>query len=104
VAKSSKDRAVEAELNVLQHEVRRAILRVCLDQERAISPREISAKLRLPLSDVSYHVRVLANNKALRLIRTKHVRGAVQHFYRPSQKFLASPTVAVVVGREQGLG
>jgi DNA-binding transcriptional ArsR family regulator len=101
---SSKDLKVEAELIALRHEMRRAILRVCLDQERAISPLEISRKLQLPLPNVSYHVRVLANNKALRLVRTKHVRGSVQHFYRPSQRFLASPTVAVVVGREQGLG
>jgi hypothetical protein len=84
--------------------VRSAILRVCLDQEAAISPLEISRKLRLPLANVSYHVRVLAKNKALRLMRTKQVRGSVQHFYRPSQKFLASPMVAMVVGLDQDLG
>lgn len=46
------------------------------------SPRELSNELQHPLSNVSYHVRVLAECAAVTLVRTKPARGSVQHFYR----------------------
>jgi DNA-binding transcriptional ArsR family regulator len=70
-------------LLALQHTLRRRILRQMLGHE-AISPREISDALDLPLSNVSYHVRVLADCAAVSLVRTRQVRGSVQHFYRCS--------------------
>jgi hypothetical protein len=38
--------------------------------------------LRQPPSSVSYHVRVLADCHAIKLIRTRPARGSVRHFYR----------------------
>jgi hypothetical protein len=35
-----------------------------------------------PLSNVSYHVRILVNCRAIELARARPVRGSVQHFYR----------------------
>ena len=53
--------------------------------EEAISPRELAGALHQPLSNVSYHVRVLAECAAVSLVDTKPVRGSMQHFYRDSR-------------------
>ena len=67
-------------LVALRHPLRRDILRTMVDKE-AISPREIATALDQPLSNVSYHVRVLADCAAVSLVNTKPVRGSMQHFY-----------------------
>jgi DNA-binding transcriptional ArsR family regulator len=68
-------------LMALRHPLRRQILRA-MGAERAISPRQISRALGQPLSNVSYHVRVLADRGTIALVNTKPVRGSMQHFYR----------------------
>jgi len=68
-------------LVALRHPLRRDILRQMADEE-ASSPREIASALDQPLSNVSYHVRVLADRAAIALVRTQPVRGSMQHFYR----------------------
>lgn len=68
-------------LVALRHPLRRRILREMADG-RTTSPRELSVVLRQPLSNVSYHVRVLAACAAVTLIETKPARGSIQHFYR----------------------
>jgi DNA-binding transcriptional ArsR family regulator len=68
-------------LVALRHPLRREILRRMAGEE-AISPREIAAGLNQPLSNVSYHVRVLAECAAVSLVSTRPVRGSMQHFYR----------------------
>ena len=68
-------------LSALSHPLRRRILREMADG-RPASPRELSALLRRPLSNVSYHVRVLAEKRAVTLVETRPSRGSVQHFYR----------------------
>jgi hypothetical protein len=67
-------------LVALRHPLRREILREMAGEE-AISPREIALGLDQPLSNVAYHVRVLADCAAITLVRTKPVRGSMQHFY-----------------------
>lgn len=81
-------------LLALQHSVRRRVLRQMLDKEE-ISPREVANALDLPLSNVSYHVRVLADCGAVSLVRTKQVRGSLQHFYTTS---LDTPWARQVLG------
>ncbi|HST70307.1 MAG TPA: helix-turn-helix domain-containing protein [Solirubrobacterales bacterium] len=68
-------------LIALRHPLRRRILREMADG-KVISPLELSNELRQPLSNVSYHVRVLADLAAVTLVDTKPTRGSVQHFYR----------------------
>lgn len=58
-----------------------------------ISPRELADALEEPLSSVSYHVRVLAENAAIKEVRRKQVRGATQHFYRWALKTKWAQTV-----------
>jgi DNA-binding transcriptional ArsR family regulator len=72
-------------LYALRHPLRRRILRAMAGKP-AISPRELSTALQQPLSNVSYHVRVLAECSAVALVRTKDVRGSLQHFYLPTVK------------------
>jgi DNA-binding transcriptional ArsR family regulator len=67
-------------LAALRHPLRRKILRRMAGEE-AISPREIAAALLQPLSNVSYHVRVLADCAAVSLVGTKPAGGSMQHFY-----------------------
>lgn len=71
----------DAVLNALRHPLRRRILRTMPEGE-AISPRELAEALSQPLSNVSYHVRVLAEYEMLELVGTRQVRGSMQHFYR----------------------
>ncbi|HYJ21476.1 MAG TPA: helix-turn-helix domain-containing protein [Solirubrobacterales bacterium] len=81
-------------LVALRHPVRRDILRV-MANEKAISPREIAGTLNQPLSNVSYHVRVLAECAAISLVKTKPVRGSMQHFYCTS---IEAPWARQVLG------
>lgn len=67
-------------LAALRHPLRRRILRRMASEE-AISPRELAAELEQSLSNISYHMRVLADCAAVTLVRTKPVRGSMQHFY-----------------------
>lgn len=49
-----------------------------------LSPSELAVILDQPLGDVSYHVRILLHNKAVRGAGRRAVRGATEHFYRLS--------------------
>jgi len=93
-----KDDHTEDLLKALGHEMRRRILRVLIGRtESPISPREVAGELRVPLSNVSYHVRVLADCAAISLVKTKPVRGSMQHFYSPSPEVVRLPWVATVL-------
>jgi DNA-binding transcriptional ArsR family regulator len=72
----------DAELLVaLRHELRRKILRAMVEED-PVSPRRLAEVLHEPLSNVSYHVRVLADDcGAIELVDTAEVRGSMQHFY-----------------------
>jgi DNA-binding transcriptional ArsR family regulator len=75
-------------LAALCHPLRRRILRAMPEDGEAepVSPRDLAASLDESLTHLSYHVRVLANCGAAKLIRTKRVRGGTQHFYCRSVK------------------
>jgi DNA-binding transcriptional ArsR family regulator len=88
-------------LIALRHPLRRQILRKMAEQD-PISPRQISDELREPLSNVSYHVRVLADCGAVTLVDTAPVRGSMQHFYSPA---IEEPWALAVLGlSENGNG
>ncbi len=90
---------MDAILTALRHPLRQRILKHLSGSARTDgSPKEMAAELEQPLSNVSYHVRVLVECRALTLVRTKPVRGSVQHFYKPSEQFLAEPGVAAILG------
>jgi DNA-binding transcriptional ArsR family regulator len=71
----------EEELHTaLKHPLRRQILRLMQDGNQA-SPRELADELEQPLSNVSYHVRVLVQCGAVKLVDTEPRRGSLEHFY-----------------------
>jgi len=85
-------------LNALRHPLRRRILRRMADGEET-SPRQLAADLRVKLSSVSYHMRVLRNLSAVTPTRTAPVRGSVQHFYRNA---VTAPWARQILGLEPG--
>jgi DNA-binding transcriptional ArsR family regulator len=99
MAKKKPDVSETAKIKALTHPMRQRIMGVMVHRQTKtpISPREISATLQESLSNVSYHVRVLADCEAITLRRTKPVRGSMQHFYSPAPKFLALPWVPSVL-------
>lgn len=65
------------------HPLRISILEVLeLDGGRCLSPNELSYELRMPLSNVNYHVTELFCSGLLELADERQVRGATEHFYR----------------------
>jgi DNA-binding transcriptional ArsR family regulator len=83
MATGSGDKANDL-FTALGHPLRRRILRKMIEEGGEISPRELALDLEQPLSALSYHVRVLAECDAIKLVRTKQIRGSTQHFYRPA--------------------
>ena len=81
-------------LIALRHPLRRQILRAMVEQD-PISPRQISDELHEPLSNISYHVRVLADCGAVTLVDTAPVRGSMQHFYSTA---IEQPWALTVLG------
>jgi len=81
-------------LIALRHPLRRQILKAMVERD-PISPREISDELKEPLSNVSYHVRVLADCGVVSLVDTTPVRGSMQHFYSPT---IDEPWALAVLG------
>ncbi|HWO17012.1 MAG TPA: winged helix-turn-helix domain-containing protein [Solirubrobacterales bacterium] len=67
-------------IKALSHPLRQRILYTL--GEGVASPSELSRRLGEPLGNVSYHVKILAECKAIELVRTAPVRGAVEHFYQ----------------------
>lgn len=65
----------------LNHPLRRQILRT-IKQEEAASATELCQRFEMPLSNVSYHVKVLVRLKVLVPAGTRKVRGAKERFYR----------------------
>lgn len=67
---------------LLKHPLRRLLLRLYVEEDGKLSPNELAVFTTKPLSNVSYHVRVLAKYGAVKLVDTQPCRGSVEHFYR----------------------
>jgi DNA-binding transcriptional ArsR family regulator len=57
--------------------------------EGVASPNELAQELGEPLGNVSYHVRALADLDCVELVETAPRRGAVEHYYRATERALA---------------
>jgi DNA-binding transcriptional ArsR family regulator len=68
------------------HPLRISILEVLgMDGGRTLSPSDLSYELRVPLSNVNYHVTELFRTGLIELAGERRVRGATEHFYRPAE-------------------
>ena len=66
-------------VRALAHPLRARLLGIL--QERRASPRELAEELDAPLGNVSYHIRILANLKLIKLVKKTPRRGAIEHHY-----------------------
>jgi DNA-binding transcriptional ArsR family regulator len=71
-------------LSVLKHPLRRELLKLYVEAREMRSPKELTLPTNGHLSNVSYHVRVLAEKGALELVAEEARRGSVEHFYEPT--------------------
>ena len=71
-------------MKALSHPIRQQIL-VILNREVA-SPNQIAQETGESLGTVSYHVKTLLELDAVELVRTRPVRGALEHFYRATMR------------------
>lgn len=66
------------------HEVRASILAMFDAGAKELSPVEIAKALGDPVTNVGYHMRILAQLGIITPTRTTPARGAVRHHYRLS--------------------
>ena len=71
-------------IKALAHPLRVEILAILND--RMASPNELSKELEEGLSQVSYHVKCLKDFDMIEMVKTEPRRGAVEHYYRASEK------------------
>src|SRR4051812_22524300 len=79
---AGRDRPLDPNLaKALSHPLRQRILER-LNADGEASPTELARRLDERLPNVAYHVRILVELDCLELVRTRHVRGALEHYYR----------------------
>jgi hypothetical protein len=54
--------------------------------KRKYSPNQLAEEMRIPLGTVSYHMRELAALRMVEPVGTEQRRGAIEHFYRATQR------------------
>jgi DNA-binding transcriptional ArsR family regulator len=74
----------EVLVKALNHPVRVRALTILT--EKIASPKEIAAQIDTPLSNVSYHVRVLDELGLVEIVEEESVRGSVAHFYKAVER------------------
>jgi DNA-binding transcriptional ArsR family regulator len=84
--KTQRRKATENRIRAMSHPLRAAILRILAD--RTASPAEMARELEEELSNVSYHAKQLVEFECAELVSTRPVRGALEHFYRATERHL----------------
>ncbi len=84
--KTQRRKATENRIKAMSHPLRASILRILAD--RTASPAEMARELDEELSNVSYHTKQLVGFECAELVSTRPVRGALEHFYRATERHL----------------
>jgi DNA-binding transcriptional ArsR family regulator len=84
--KTQRRKATESRIKAMSHPLRAAIFRILAD--RTASPAEMARELDEELSNVSYHAKQLVEFECAELVSTRPVRGALEHFYRATERHL----------------
>jgi DNA-binding transcriptional ArsR family regulator len=71
-------------VKALAHPLRIEILRIL--EDRTAAPKDLAKELGVPVTNISYHVKALAELGLIELDELTHVRGAIQHTYRSAGK------------------
>src|SRR4051794_6366459 len=84
--KIERQKAAQNRIKAMNHPLRAALLRILV--ERTSSPAEMARELNEDLSNVSYHTKQLVELECAELVSTRPVRGALEHFYRATERHL----------------
>lgn len=71
----------------MSHPLRAEVFRL-IRERGPLSPAEVARALEADLKDVSYHVRKLREFDCVEEVLNRHVRGAVEHFYRATERHM----------------
>lgn len=82
--KTERQKAAQNRIKAMNHPVRAAVLGILA--ERTCSPAEMARELDEDLSNVSYHTKQLVELECAELVSTRPVRGALEHFYRATER------------------
>jgi DNA-binding transcriptional ArsR family regulator len=82
--KVERQQAAQNRIKAMNHPVRAALLGILA--ERTCSPAEMARELDEDLSNVSYHTKQLVELECAELVSTRPVRGALEHFYRATER------------------
>jgi DNA-binding transcriptional ArsR family regulator len=66
---------------LLGNPLRKQLLRLYIEADGMRSPKELTIPTNADISNVGYHVRVLAEYEAVELVAEEPRRGSVEHFY-----------------------
>jgi DNA-binding transcriptional ArsR family regulator len=82
--RTSPDGITQQLAKALAHPLR---VKILTSLHRGISsPNQLSQELGEPLGNVSYHVKTLLEYDCVELVKTEPRRGAVEHFYRATER------------------
>lgn len=84
--KVEHQKAARNRIKAMNHPLRAAVLGILA--ERTCSPAELARELDEDLSNVSYHTKQLVELECAELVSTRPVRGALEHFYRGTERHL----------------
>ena len=88
----------EVMMFLLGNPLRKQLLRLYLQADGMRSPKELTVPTNSVISNVGYHVRVLAEYKAIELVDTQPRRGSVEHFYEATDLVDEVPWARSVLG------
>lgn len=83
---TERQKAAQNRIKAMNHPIRAAVLSILA--ERTSSPAEMARELDEDLSNVSYHTKQLVELECAELVSTRPVRGALEHFYRATERSL----------------
>ena len=85
--RAQRRQATQNRIKAMSHPLRAEVFRLIRDRG-PLSPAEVARALEADLKDVSYHVRKLREFDCVEEVLNRHVRGAVEHFYRATEQHM----------------
>jgi DNA-binding transcriptional ArsR family regulator len=92
--------AEQALIFLLQHPLRKRLLRLYVEAREMRSPKELTVPVNKSVTLVGYHVRVLAEHGAVEIVAEQPRRGAVEHFYEATSLIDEVPWARAALGLE----
>lgn len=83
---------------LLQHPLRKRLLRLYLEATEMRSPKEMTVPVNEDVSLVGWHVRVLAEHGAIELVAEEQRRGCIEHFYEATSFIDKVPWARAALG------